>query len=525
MRGRALAMVAALGILLVLFPGSAVSASSRDPSKVRFVDYSPEAFESARREGKPIFLLISAVWCYWCKYFDRNTLESSEIATYLNRNYLSIFVDHDRRMDLARRYARGLPMIVLFGPDGQVRQSFAGALTKQDFLDVLKRVADDVRTQVVAAPPPRLRGVSSIPPPEPVTREAYQRLREGMLVFMSDRLDTVYGGFGSADKHPHPRFLRYLIAQYDLTRDRRYLAAVESTLDAILKNLHDPVDGGFFRYAEGREWRRPHYEKMLYVNAAVAHAFYEAYRVTQKPHYKQAADATVAYLRRTLYDAKDGGFYGSQTADPLYYGLAPQERRTAAKPPVNRDKVTAWNAETVLAFLALGQAAGRKDLLDMAHRTLDFMRRSLVAEKGAFQFYDAKTGRGQLPGQLEANAWAALAFLEGYRVSRTEAYRQAAERILGYAKAELFATSDGVFVDDRSVPIPLDTNGIMAEALIRAHRLTGRSEDLELAKRVLAALGGVTRALLVEDVDATEMSRASDAVFYLTAYRSVVERP
>ena len=508
----------------MLFSDVTAWATSHGTSKVHFVDYSPDAFETARRERKPVFLLISAVWCYWCKYFDRNTLESDEVATYLNRNYLSIFVDHDRRIDLTRRYARGLPMIVFFGPDGQVRQSFAGALAKGDFLDVLKRVADDVRTQVAAEPPRGVRGELGIPPPETVSAEAYRRHREAMLAALSDRLDTVYGGFGSGDKHPHPRLLRYLLAQYDVTRDRRYLAAAEGSLDAILKNIYDPLDGGFFHYAEGRDWRQPHYEKLLYINVSLALAFDEAYRATQKQRYKQAADATIGYLRRTLYDVKDGGFYGSQTADPVFYRLSPRERRTAARPPVNRDKVTAWNGEAALTFLALSQSSREKDLGDMARRTLDFMSRSLITEKGAFQFYEAKTSRGQLPGQLEANAWTALAFLEGYRVFRTEACRQAADRVLDYTKRELFDPARGVFVDDRNAPVSLDANGIMAEALLRAHRLTGRAEDLELAKRVLAALGGVASALLDEDVDATGMSRVSDAVFYLTAYRSVVEK-
>ena len=65
----------------------------------------------------------------------------------------------------------------------------------------------------------------------------------------------------------------------------------------------------------------------------------------------------------------------------------------------------------------------------------------------------------------------------------------------------------------------------MADALIRAHRLTGRAEDLELATGVLAALGGAARALLVEDDDATIVARVADAVFYLRAYARVIEKP
>ena len=52
---------------LLLLPGPGVWAYSHHASKVRFVEHSPEAFETARRERKPVFLLISAVWCYWCK--------------------------------------------------------------------------------------------------------------------------------------------------------------------------------------------------------------------------------------------------------------------------------------------------------------------------------------------------------------------------------------------------------------------------------------------------------------------------
>ena len=110
-------MKAAPGILLaliagavLLLPGPGTWAYTHHASKVRFVEHSPEAFETARREGKPVFLLISAVWCYWCKYFDQNALETDEVATYLNRHYLSIFADHDRRMDVTRKYVRGLPM-------------------------------------------------------------------------------------------------------------------------------------------------------------------------------------------------------------------------------------------------------------------------------------------------------------------------------------------------------------------------------------------------------------------------------
>src|SRR3989442_2489321 len=121
-------------------------------------------------------------------------------------------------------------------------------------------------------------------------------------------------------------------------------------------------------------------------------------------------------------------------------------------------------------------------------------------------------------GQLDANAWAALAFLEGYRVARTEAYRQAAERVLDFAIADLFDTERGAFGAKSSPPL-LDANGVMAEALLRAHRFARGTDYLTVARRVLAALGGTASALLVEHDDGA--ARVDDAAYYLRAYARV----
>src|SRR3989449_8793943 len=168
--------ILALGVTAV-FPAADARGHAHHASKVRFAEHSPAASDAARREGKPVFLLVSAVWCYWCKYFEQQVLADVEVSKYLNQHYLSVFVDYDRRPDLVRKYVRGLPMIVLFGPDGRVRQSFAGVLKKEDFLSVLNRVANDVRTELAKGPPSAGVTAKSPPsPPAPVSAETYRQL-------------------------------------------------------------------------------------------------------------------------------------------------------------------------------------------------------------------------------------------------------------------------------------------------------------------------------------------------------------
>jgi len=498
----------------ILLPADAWG-HAHEASKVRFVEHSPAAFDAAQRDRKPVFLLVSAVWCYWCKYFEDQVLADPEVSDYLNRHYVNVFADHDRRPDVVRKYVRGLPMIVLFGPNGRVQQSFAGVLKKEDFLGVVKEVA----TRPPTTPTPR---PEAAPSPAPLTADTYQRLRQDMLRFIAEHLDMVYGGFGTGDKYPEPRLLAYLLELYRATGDRRYLVAVEKSLDGILGALYDPVDGGFYRYAEGREWRRPHYEKLVHLNATLAAVLGEAHGVTGSPRYRDAADRTAAYLLRTLHDASAGGFYSSQSADPSYYRLAREERRAARPPAVNRDKIAAWNAEAAIALLALSQSLARKDLRDVALRALEFIRVNLVGEKGVFHLYEPRTGQRYGEGQVDDNAWAALGLLEGYRAAAVESNRQAAQQVLRFAAADLFDPGRGGFGRDKDLPLSLDANGVMAEALLRARQVGGPADYVDLARRVLATFGGTAHTLLGESDD--KMPRVADAVYFLRAYAQLVAR-
>src|SRR5262249_60625484 len=204
--------LATMGIL----PAADAWGHAHEASKVRFVEHSQAVFDAAQRDRKPVFLLVSAVWCYWCKYFEDQVLADPEVSDYLNRHYVNVFADHDRRPDVVRKYVRGLPMIVLFGPNARVQQSFAGVLKKEDFLGVVKEVA----TRPPTTPTPR---PEAAPSPAPLTADTYQRLRQDMLRFIAEHLDMVYGGVGKGGKYPQPRLLAGLLGPYRAPGGRRPL--------------------------------------------------------------------------------------------------------------------------------------------------------------------------------------------------------------------------------------------------------------------------------------------------------------
>jgi uncharacterized protein len=71
------------------------------------VDWFPwgdEAFETARKLGRPIFLSVGYSTCHWCHVMEEESFEDEEIARYLNEHYVAIKVDREERPDVDAAY-------------------------------------------------------------------------------------------------------------------------------------------------------------------------------------------------------------------------------------------------------------------------------------------------------------------------------------------------------------------------------------------------------------------------------------
>ncbi|MGH9450442.1 MAG: DUF255 domain-containing protein, partial [Terriglobia bacterium] len=50
--------------------------------------WTPEAFEAARRENKPVFLSIGYSTCHWCHVMERESFEDPEVANAMNEAFV-----------------------------------------------------------------------------------------------------------------------------------------------------------------------------------------------------------------------------------------------------------------------------------------------------------------------------------------------------------------------------------------------------------------------------------------------------
>ncbi|HXN55609.1 MAG TPA: thioredoxin domain-containing protein, partial [Myxococcales bacterium] len=82
------------------------------------VDWRPwgdEAFETARREDKPIFLSIGYSTCHWCHVMEEESFEDLEIAELMNERFVCIKVDREERPDVDSVYMQAVQLLTQHG--------------------------------------------------------------------------------------------------------------------------------------------------------------------------------------------------------------------------------------------------------------------------------------------------------------------------------------------------------------------------------------------------------------------------
>lgn len=300
------------------------------------VDWYPwgeEAFEKARREDKPILLSIGYSTCHWCHVMERESFESEELAAYLNQHFVSIKVDREERPDVDKIYmtalqAMGLgggwPLNAFLTPD--LKPFFGGTYFppepkygRPSFQQVLERVNDlwtrrrgDLREQA-ADIHRQLHGITTTISDTNLVLSA--TILTNAAEAFAREYDPENGGFGTAPKFPRPTQPAFLLRQAVRHGHDAAIKMVLHTCDAMAAGgMNDQLGGGFARYSVDAEWLVPHFEKMLYDNAQLAHLYLDAYLVSGQQRHADVARDIIRYVLRDMTHP-EGGFYSAEDAD------------------------------------------------------------------------------------------------------------------------------------------------------------------------------------------------------------------
>ena len=474
--------------------------------------WGPEALALARTQDRPIFLSIGYAACHWCHVMERESFENPATAALMNEHFVSIKVDREERPDLDDVYmgavqamtgSGGWPMSVFLTPD--LRPFFGGTYFPPEdrhgmvgFPRVLAAVADAFRSrrpeieQQAGMLAGHLQAQLSAPSGD---RDPVRAQLEAAAARIGASFDPVHGGFGGAPKFPPAMTLEFLLRAWRRSDDPAVLTMVTRTLDAMADGgINDQLAGGFARYSTDAHWLVPHFEKMLYDNALLAHTYLEGYRATGADRYARVARATLDFMLAELLTS-DGGFASALDADSegvegRFYvwsygefitvltdeGLDDGERRLlAAYWGVSADGN--WEGTNVLHLR--GTAEPPPELIERG-------RMALVAERSR------RPRPARDDKQLAAwNGLALRALAHAALVLDEPRYADATRRLIGFVEAHLVREDDRLWRTSRDgrahTPAFCEDYLALADGLLTAHAALGEPGPLLLATRLVGA--------------------------------------
>ncbi len=293
------------------------------------VDWYPwgkEAFEKARKENKPILLSVGYSTCHWCHVMERESFSNKEIADVLNKHFVSIKVDRERRPEIDETYmlateilnqSGGWPNNVFLTPD---LKPFAAVtyLSRPDFKDLMQEITVHWTTNPgpVMGQAERVGNVIALyMQSQTEAQKVTPQLLKSLVKQATVHFDESNGGMGVAPKFPQESLLLFLLEQAERNLNDRAREVALKTLDAVIRGgIRDHIGGGFHRYAVDPAWRVPHFEKMLYNQALVGQALVQAYRMTGAKRYESALRETLDYTIRDM-QLPSGGFATASDAE------------------------------------------------------------------------------------------------------------------------------------------------------------------------------------------------------------------
>ncbi len=472
---------------------------------VNWYPWGQEAFDTARREDKPVFLSIGYSTCHWCHVMAHESFEDAEVAEALNRDFIAVKVDKEERPDVDAVYmavcqamtgSGGWPLTILMTPEQapfyagtyfpkHSRYSMPGVL---ELLSAVSEQWRGNREQLLHTSEQIIKAIQERPgkgKTSRITKADFTGARDAF----AQSFDEKFGGFGRSPKFPSPHNLMLLLRFSQLEDDDRALFMVEKTLRQMFQGgIYDHIGFGFSRYSTDNQWLVPHFEKMLYDNAMLAITYLEAYQLTGAEFYRTVAQSVLEYVKREMTDPS-GGFYSAQDADSegvegKYYVFTPDEIRSV----LGDASGACFN--DYFQITGEGNFEG-KNIPNRIGKT-DFDMPDAKIQKMLPKVYEYRLKRAVLHKDDKIlTSWNALmlvAYAKAYRFLGDNSYLQEAQRAVEFIRMNLTDDSGGLLVRSRegesSGSGGLDDYAFLIWAMLELYEATFEPEYLREALRL-----------------------------------------
>ena len=470
------------------------------PATLHWQPWSDAAFAQAKQQHKFVLLDLEAVWCHWCHVMDDITYKDPVVIRLLNEKYILVKVDQDSRPDISNRYQDyGWPATVVFAADGSEIVKRQGYIPPRPMSSMLQAIIKD-------------------PSPGPsIEREAAfhaapdASMAPALLASVKKSYDLQYdkpnGGWGFSHKYLDgdsvEEALRLAAAGNADSKQR-----AQTTLHDALALL-DPVWGGAYQYSVGGHWSEPHFEKLIFIQAAFLREYSLAYAQSGQPEDLAALQSVHNYITNFLEDKPTGVFFVSQDADlhdgednETYFKQDDAHRRGQGVPRVDKHVYARENGWMIAALCDYYAVTGDASALDQAKRATAWivMHRSITG--GGFRHDDVDAGGPYLADSLAMGR----AFLALWNVTGDRQYLDNAEQSAKFMQSHFaprkpgagYITSAQAANSGLPTHADRDENIALARFASTLHFVTKNDQDQAMAAeamRYLASPAIATRPL------------------------------
>src|SRR5436305_5022631 len=188
-------------------------------NKIDWLEWGQTAFDKARSSGKPILLDITGSWCHWCHVMDETSYSDPAVISTVNKNFIPVRVDTDKRPDVNRRYnLGGWPTTAFLDGDGRIITG-GTYIPPQQLREVLHSVL-----QIYSANKDRIRSkLQTLHVPVPRDEPLSDKISRDIATTIAVNFDIDYGGFGFEPKFLHPEALEYALVRYRYYNEKEML--------------------------------------------------------------------------------------------------------------------------------------------------------------------------------------------------------------------------------------------------------------------------------------------------------------
>jgi uncharacterized protein len=492
------------------------------------VDWYPwgeAAFALARSTGKPILLSIGYSACHWCHVMAHESFEDAATAEVMNELFINIKVDREERPDIDKIYQLAFQMLtqrnggwpLTMFLTAEQHPFFGGTyfpkISSHDlpaFTDLLNRVAliyKQRRGEINKQNDSLIQLFSDLQSP-PITRDAV--FTDELCVRSRDtfaqQVDRDFGGFGNAQKFPHPTTWEFLLRHWRASAhleqpDLQAMFMATLTLTRMAEGgVYDQLGGGFFRYSVDPHWMIPHFEKMLYDNGALLGLYSHAALATGDPLFKRVANETADWMLRDM-QSPEGGYWSTLDADSeghegKFYVWTPEELRSLLPAAEYSAVISRFGLDAEANFEGEWHLHVRRSIEDAAAlltiTSVQLEERLASARQRMLTVRNTRVWPAR--DEKIIVAWNALA-IKGMALAARALNRDdllsSAHKAIDFIRTHMI--KDGrllsVYTNGRArIGGYLDDHAFLLDALIECLQTRWRNEDLQLAQQVADTL-------------------------------------